>query len=65
MALVSDKPRSATAECVTDCVVAVAHRDHLDALMQANPDFVLGLIQNLVKIIHKNEEELLRLKSSR
>jgi RsiW-degrading membrane proteinase PrsW (M82 family) len=63
MALVSDRPRSATAECLTDCVVAVAHRDHLDALIQSNPDFVLGLIQNLIKIIHKNEEELLRLKS--
>ncbi|MDW7976250.1 MAG: cyclic nucleotide-binding domain-containing protein [Leptospiraceae bacterium] len=55
MALVSDKPRSATAECVEDTILAVAHKDHLEALLQANPEFVMKVIQNLIQIIHKKE----------
>lgn len=63
MALVSTSVRSATAVCTADCVLAIAHRDHLDALMQANPEFVTGIIRNLIQIIDKNEQEISRLKS--
>lgn len=62
MAIVSDSIRSATAVCTADCVLAIAHRDHLDALMQANPEFVTGIIRNLIQIIDKNEQEIGRMK---
>lgn len=58
MALLSNSPRGATAECLEDCVLAVAHKDHLETLFQSNPEFVMGLINNLIKIIKKREQEL-------
>lgn len=58
MALVSGTPRSATAMCSEDCILAVAHKDHLDALIQSSPEFVMQLIHNLVKILRKREEQL-------
>lgn len=58
MALISKTPRSATAICEEDCILAVAHIDHLEALIQANPEFVMKLIQNLIRIIHKKEAQL-------
>ncbi|GIX41527.1 MAG: hypothetical protein KatS3mg129_1260 [Leptospiraceae bacterium] len=58
MALVSDAPRSATVQCLEDTIVAVAHKDHLEALVQANPQFTMELIKNLIKMIHRREEQL-------
>ncbi|MFN3605221.1 MAG: cyclic nucleotide-binding domain-containing protein [Leptonema sp. (in: bacteria)] len=58
MALVSDSLRSATAICLDDCTLAVAHKDHLEALIQANPEFVMDLIKNLIKIIQRKDQEL-------
>ncbi len=58
MALVSDSFRSATAICEEDCILAVAHKDHLEALIQSNPEFVMQLINNLVKILRKKDEQL-------
>ncbi len=58
MALFSNQPRSATAICSEDTILAIAHKDYLDTIIQANPDFAIALILNLVKIIQKREKEL-------
>lgn len=58
MALVSDAPRSATVQCLEDTIVAVAHKDHLEALVQANPQFTMQLIKNLIKKLHQREEQI-------
>jgi CRP-like cAMP-binding protein/RsiW-degrading membrane proteinase PrsW (M82 family) len=58
MAVVSDAPRSASAQCLEDTIVAVAHKDHLEALVQSNPQFTMELLNHLIKMIHKREEQL-------
>lgn len=58
MALVSDLPRSASVQCLEDTIVAIAHKDHLEALVQANPQFTMQLIKNLISMIHKRERQL-------
>ncbi len=46
MSLVGNQPRLATAVCRTDCVLAVADSDNLDALIRSNPEFARKLIEN-------------------
>ncbi|MCX7810759.1 MAG: cyclic nucleotide-binding domain-containing protein [Leptospiraceae bacterium] len=58
MAVVSDAPRSASAQCLEDTIVAVAHKDHLEALVQSNPQFTMELLNHLIKMVHKREEQL-------
>ena len=58
MAVVSDAPRSASAQCLEDTIVAVAHKDHLEALVQANPQFTMQLLNHLIKMVHRREEQL-------
>ncbi len=55
MAVVGDQPRAATAVCRTDCVLAVADGDNLEALIQNSPDFAGKLIRVLCQRMNSSE----------
>ena len=55
MAVVGAQPRAATAVCKTDCTLAVADGDNLDALIQNNPDFAGQLIRVLCQRMNSSE----------
>ncbi len=58
MALISDVPRTATVQCLEDTILAIAHKDHLEALVQSDPQFAMSVIHNLIKMVIKREEQL-------
>ena len=60
MAIVGNQPRLATAVCRTDCLLAVAEADNLDALIQSNPVFALRLIKTFANRLHSSEEKMLK-----
>jgi CRP-like cAMP-binding protein/RsiW-degrading membrane proteinase PrsW (M82 family) len=49
MALLGNKQRTVTAECRTECLVAEADADNLEALIRFNPDFAYALVQKLAQ----------------
>ncbi|MBI38857.1 MAG: hypothetical protein CMF59_04600 [Leptospiraceae bacterium] len=64
MALVHGEARSATAICMTETVLSSALSDHLESLIEANPEFASTLIRTLVKrLIHSEEAFLEKLRS--
>lgn len=58
MALVAKQERVASARCLTDCTLAYAQSDNLEALLQNNPEFALKLIETLVLRLKKSESIL-------
>ncbi|MCB1160179.1 MAG: cyclic nucleotide-binding domain-containing protein, partial [Leptospiraceae bacterium] len=56
MALVEHQPRNETAECMEDCVIAIADTGNLEALIENNPTVSLKLIESLSKRILKAED---------
>ncbi|MDY6934290.1 MAG: cyclic nucleotide-binding domain-containing protein [Spirochaetota bacterium] len=58
MSVLGNYPRSETAVCGTDCLLAVAERDNLDALIRNNPDFALSLIKKLADRVNMSEKVL-------
>ena len=49
LALLEGKTRLATARCASDCVLAVASADNLDALIKSNPVFTRRLIETIAE----------------
>jgi CRP/FNR family cyclic AMP-dependent transcriptional regulator len=60
MAIVGNQPRLATAVCRTDCILAVAEADNLDALIESNPVFTQRLIKNFANRLHDSEQIMLK-----
>ena len=60
MAIVGNQPRLATAVCRTDCLLAVAEADNLDALIESNPVFTQRLIKNFANRLHDSEQIMLK-----
>jgi protease PrsW len=60
MAIVGNQPRLATAICRTDCLLAVAEADNLDALIDGNPVFTQMLIKNFANRLHSSEKIMLK-----
>ena len=59
MAIMGKNSRAATAKCLTDCVVAVADIENLNALIFGNPDFSGSLIRKLVERLQTSEQVLI------
>ncbi len=59
MAIIGNQLRNDTAECVTDCIIAVADRDNINALISSNVEFAQTLIQTMSSRIEASEEILL------
>jgi len=59
IAILKDSPRNTTAYCASDCVVGVAHKDDLDALVINNPDFALSMLETLANRLYKSEKILI------
>ncbi|HOO70624.1 MAG TPA: cyclic nucleotide-binding domain-containing protein [Spirochaetota bacterium] len=58
MSIVAGTPRAATAICATECIVAVADRENMDALIANNAQFTKTLVQALVERIKMSEKIL-------
>jgi CRP-like cAMP-binding protein/RsiW-degrading membrane proteinase PrsW (M82 family) len=58
MSIVAGTPRAATAICATDCIIAVADRENMDALIANNAQFTKSLVQALVVRIKMSEKIL-------
>ncbi len=58
MIIVRENKRSVTAVCKTECIVAVADRDNLDALILNNVDFARMLIEKLAERMNQSENVL-------
>lgn len=58
MSILGNQPRSASAICMTNCVVATADGANLEALIKGNPDFSLKLIQTLATRVGYSERLL-------
>lgn len=59
MAVIGTNTRTDTARCVTDCVIAVAGRENLNALVRNNTEFSLNLLESLAKRVQISEKVLL------
>lgn len=59
MAVMGNVTRATTAVCETECVVAVADRENLTALIRSNTDFALSLIETLAQRVQTSERILL------
>ncbi len=55
LSIKADNKRQTSAICATDCVIAVASRDNLSALIDNNPDFARSLIFTLVNRVQMSE----------
>jgi len=55
MAIAGKQKRSASAVCSTDCVLAVADGENLEALIRGNSEFTIKIIQELAKRIYSSE----------
>lgn len=60
MAMVGNQPRLASAVCRTDCLLAVAEADNLEALIEGNPIFTHRLIKNFANRLHASEQIMLK-----
>ncbi|MBN1495476.1 MAG: cyclic nucleotide-binding domain-containing protein [Spirochaetes bacterium] len=60
LAIVGGQPRLAAAVCRTDCLLAVAEADNLDALIESNPVFTQRLIKNFANRLNSSEQTMLR-----
>jgi CRP-like cAMP-binding protein/RsiW-degrading membrane proteinase PrsW (M82 family) len=60
MAIVGNQPRLATAVCRSDCLLAVAEADNLEALIENNPVFTQRLIKNFANRLHSSEQIMLK-----
>ncbi len=60
MAIVGGQPRMAAAVCKTDCLLAVAEADNLDALIESNPVFTQRLIKIFANRLHSSEQTMLK-----
>ena len=58
MSILGNQPRTASAICMTNCVVATADGDNLEALIKGNPDFSLQLIKTLATRVGYSERLL-------
>lgn len=58
MAVIGSSLRAETARCVTDCVIAVADRENLNALVRNNTEFALNLLESLAKRVQLTEKIL-------
>lgn len=58
MSVIAGTPRAASAICITDCIVAVADRENMDALIANNAEFSRSLVQALVHRIKMSEQIL-------
>jgi CRP-like cAMP-binding protein/RsiW-degrading membrane proteinase PrsW (M82 family) len=58
MAVIGSSVRNETARCVTDCVIAVADRENLNALVRNNTEFALNLLESLAKRVQISEKIL-------
>jgi CRP-like cAMP-binding protein/RsiW-degrading membrane proteinase PrsW (M82 family) len=58
MAAIGKSKRSETARCVTDCVIAVAGRENLNALVRNNTEFAMNLLEKLATRVHMSEQVL-------
>jgi len=58
MSLVGNHGRAATAVCSTDCVIAKADIDNLNALIKFNPEFAISLIKKLAERVNMSESIL-------
>ena len=58
MSIVAGTPRAASAICITDCIVAVADRENMNALIESNAEFTRSLVQALVLRIKMSEKIL-------
>ena len=56
MVLAGTPQRSASAICQTDCIIAVADKDNLTALIKNNPEFTEKLIKELVQRLFSSEQ---------
>ncbi len=59
MSIVHEAGRATTAICLTDCIVAVAKKNNMDALIRHNPDFALTLIRTLTERLQMSEKIML------
>ena len=57
-AILGDNIHTATSRCLTDCVIAIAERENLTALIKSSADFTLSLLQTLAKRIKISEQVL-------
>ena len=60
LAIVGNQPRLASAVCRTDCLLAVAEADNLDALIDGNPVFTQMLIKSFANRLHSSEAIMLK-----
>ncbi len=60
MAIVGRQPRLASAVCRTDCLLAGADADDLDALIEGNPEFTRRLIGNFANRLHDSERTMMK-----
>ncbi|MBN2080519.1 MAG: cyclic nucleotide-binding domain-containing protein [Spirochaetes bacterium] len=60
MAIVGRQPRLASAVCRTDCLLAVADADDLDALIEGNPEFTRRLIGSFANRLHDSERTMMK-----
>ncbi len=58
MAVIGKTVRTDTARCVTDCVIAVADRENLDALVRHNSEFTTNLLETLARRVRMSEKVL-------
>jgi len=60
MSIISNTVRATTAKCVTDCIIAVAGRDNMKALIVNNVEFAQRLIQSLIERLENSEQVLVQ-----
>lgn len=58
MAVMGKSVRADTARCLTDCVIAVADRENLNALVRNNTEFTINLLETLANRVHMSEKVL-------
>ncbi len=58
MAVIGKNVRADTARCVTDCVIAVADRENLNALVRNNTEFAINLLETLANRVQMSEKVL-------
>ncbi len=59
MAVFSGTAHDLTAQCITDCVIAVAEKERLSALIQNNTDFAIQLFESLASRIQMSHRVIL------
>jgi len=59
MAITGNLTRAATAKCLTDCILASADRDNMNALIVSNVEFAKTLIQTMTRRLENSEKILI------